>query len=90
MARMHDDVDKENDPSSSSLMGKSLPNLESGTKAESNFPLHCLANLLPSTLHPPRDDDDDDDDNDDDDDGDEVEVEVEVEEEESYVPLLRH
>lgn len=33
---MHDDVDKENDPSSSSLLGKSLPNLESGTKAESN------------------------------------------------------
>nr|CDS20011.1 hypothetical protein EgrG_000220000 [Echinococcus granulosus] len=54
MARMHDDVDKENDPSSSSLLGKSLPNLESGTKAESNFPLHCLTNLLPSALHPPR------------------------------------
>ncbi|KAL5963839.1 hypothetical protein TSMEX_008437 [Taenia solium] len=36
MAKVNDDVDKENDPSSSSLMGKSLPNLESGTKAESN------------------------------------------------------
>lgn len=46
MAKMNDDVDKENDPSSSSLLGKSLPNLESGTKAESNVSLSPFLSLL--------------------------------------------